>query len=73
MQSDSIELTMNQLFEIEKMNRVIDNSTNLDELRDISKQLHQAWQLQKAATLWAYRQTLPLPSRVVPECLLTTE
>lgn len=73
MQPDSMELTITQQFEMERMNRIIDNTRDIEELKKVTKQLHTAWQMQKAATLWAYRQTLPLPPRVVPECLLTDE
>ena len=45
-------LSTTQLFEIEKMDRVIDNTTDLIALRDISKQLHRAWQMQKASSRW---------------------
>lgn len=70
MQNDSMELTITQQFEIERMNRVIDNTTDIIALREVTKQIMQAWHLQRAATLWAYRQTLPLPSTVIPDCLL---
>jgi len=45
-------LSTTQLFEIEKMDRVIDNTTDLAKLRDLTKQLHRAWQMQKASSRW---------------------
>jgi hypothetical protein len=45
-------LSTTQLFEIEKMDRVIDNTTDLPKLRDLTKQLHRAWQMQKASSRW---------------------
>ena len=45
-------LSTTQLFEIEKMDRVIDGTTDPAKLRDLTKQLHRAWQMQKAASRW---------------------
>ena len=45
-------LTTSQRFEIEKMDRVIDNTTDLIALRDLAKQLHRAWQVQKTSSRW---------------------
>jgi hypothetical protein len=56
--SDSIALSLGQKFEIERMGRVIDSTTDLDELRSIAKQLLQAWHTQKAATNWILRENL---------------
>jgi hypothetical protein len=50
---------MAQQFEIAKMERVIDNTSDVEALRKVAKMLHQAWQGQRAATLWAMRQSLP--------------
>lgn len=57
----SITLSTAQQFELERFNRVIDETTDREALRKIAKQLHHAWQTQRAATVWAYRQTLPPP------------
>lgn len=54
-----MKLTLSQQFEIQKFNRIIDEIENVEELRNLSKQLLQAWQTQKSATLWAYQQSLP--------------
>ncbi len=59
--SMQIELTMVQKFEIERFNRAIDTTADLDQLRDIAKQLLQAWHTQKAATNWAIRQQISAP------------
>jgi hypothetical protein len=54
--SDPIALTTTQRFEIERFNRVIDATSNVEELRTIAKQLLEAWQGQKAAAAWVLRQ-----------------
>ncbi|MEB3306854.1 MAG: hypothetical protein VKK98_01750 [Cyanobacteriota bacterium] len=54
----SIQLTLGQKFEIERFNRAIDTTADLNQLRDIAKQLLQAWHTQKAATNWAIRQQI---------------
>lgn len=56
---ESIELTTAQRFEIEKMSRVIDGTSDVQVLRDLSKQLLVAWMTQKAASIWAIRQSDP--------------
>lgn len=56
--NDPIELTTGQQFEIERMSRAIDNTTDVEILRGVAKQLLQAWQLQRAATTWAMSQGL---------------
>lgn len=57
--SDPMALTTSQQFEIERMNRTIDATTDVADLRRIAKMLLQAWQTQRAASVWAMRQTLP--------------
>ena len=56
-----IELTLNQKFEIERFNRAIESTADVGQLRDIAKQLLQAWHTQKAATNWAIRQQMGAP------------
>lgn len=56
---ESIELTTSQRFEIERMSRAIDGTSDVQALRDLSKQLLVAWMTQKAATIWAIRQSDP--------------
>lgn len=53
---DPIELSMGQRFEIERLSRAIDNTTDVETLRGLAKQLLQAWQVQRAAANWAIRQ-----------------
>ena len=65
--SAPIELTLNQQFEIERFNRAIDTTADLAQLRDIAKQLLQAWHTQKAATNWAMRQQMGAPIAIPPE------
>ena len=56
----TISLTTAQQFELEKMSRVIDATTDVAGLRKLAKQLLQAWQYQRAATLWVMKSP-PLP------------
>ena len=56
---DAIHLTTAQEFEIERMNRAIDAASDPVVLRNIAKKLLRAWMVQKSATLWAMKQTLP--------------
>jgi len=58
---DSIEVTLSQQFELDKMNRTIEACQNVDDLKKIAKLFAQAWVNQKAATNWAMRQSLPPP------------
>jgi hypothetical protein len=61
---NAIALTVSQQFEIERFNRIIDETTDRDALRKTAKQLLTAWQYQKAATLWAMREALPPPLKL---------
>ena len=54
---EPIALTLGQKFEIEKFSREIDNSEDLQALRDIAKDLLVAWKQQQAAAAWAFRQS----------------
>jgi hypothetical protein len=56
---DSIELTTVQQFEIERMNRAIDGTDDVQVLRSLAKQLLTAWMVQKSATIWAIKQSDP--------------
>lgn len=53
---DPIELSMGQRFEIERLSRAIDSTTDVETLRALAKQLLQAWQVQRAAANWAIKQ-----------------
>ncbi|MFM7085620.1 MAG: hypothetical protein ACKOPS_16255 [Cyanobium sp.] len=56
----SIELSVGQQFEIERFSRAIDATADAEQLRQIAKQLLQAWHTQKAATNWVIsQQTAP--------------
>lgn len=61
---EPLALSLDQQFELERMNRAIDETGDLMALRGIAKQLLQAWQSQKAATQWVMRQQLGAPSVV---------
>lgn len=56
---DSIEVTLSQQFELDKMNRTIEACQNIDDLKKMARLFAQAWVNQKAATAWAMRQSLP--------------
>lgn len=54
--SSGIELSTEQHFQVEQFNRALDGTSDPAQLRDLAKQLLQAWQTQKAATNWVIRQ-----------------
>ena len=51
-----LELTLGQRFEMERMSRTIDETTDPAALQRMAKLLLQAWQVQVAASRWAIRQ-----------------
>ena len=55
----SIQLTVEQRFQIEQFNRTLDSTHDPDQLRQLARQLMKAWQTQKAATSWVMKQGLP--------------
>ena len=55
----SIELTTEQHFQIEQFNRALETTQDPDQLRQLARQLMQAWQTQKAATCWVLKQDMP--------------
>ncbi|MFM7436736.1 MAG: hypothetical protein ACKOCA_03140 [Vulcanococcus sp.] len=59
--SAPIELSVGQQFEIERFNRAIDATADPDQLRNLAKQLLQAWHTQKAATHWVISQQEGFP------------
>jgi hypothetical protein len=61
-----LNLSISQQFDIERFNRAIDDSENIDEIRGIAKQLLMAWQTQRAATNWIMKSSLSAPSVIVP-------
>lgn len=60
-----IEMSMTQRFELEQQLRAIDACTNLEEIREVAKQLASALMSQKAATNWIMKQTLGKPPSMV--------
>lgn len=63
---EPLALSTGQQFEIERMSRVIDATTDPEVLRGLCKQLLYAWHSQKAATAWVMRQHLGGPSAPRP-------
>ena len=53
---NSISISMSQSFEMERINRAIDETADPAQQQTIAKQLLQAWYSQKAATNWVIRQ-----------------
>lgn len=64
---DPLKLSTTQQFELERMRRTIDATTDPAELRELCRQLLQAWHTQKAATQWMMRQALSRPSQIARE------
>lgn len=56
--SAGMELSPAQAFEIERHNRLLDQITCPDTLRNMAKLLLSSWIHQRAATAWAMRQGL---------------
>jgi hypothetical protein len=54
-------MTVGQEFELERMRRTIEGTTDVLELQKLAKMLLRAWQGQRAATSWAMRQGLQRP------------
>jgi hypothetical protein len=59
---NSINLSLGQRFEVERLSRAIDAEKDLQVLRGLAKQLLEAWHTQRAATSWVVRQQLGLPA-----------
>jgi hypothetical protein len=64
--SEPLALTLGQKFELERMSRAIDATTDPQVLRGLAKQLLEAWHSQKAATQWVMRQSLGAPQTINP-------
>lgn len=56
--SEIFELTLNQQFEVEKYGRLIDDISDIKQLREVSKLLLSAYQRQRAATQWVLNEHL---------------
>ena len=52
----SVNLSVSQQFDVERMNRVIESTIDPEQLQVLAKQLLQAWHSQRAATVWITRQ-----------------
>jgi hypothetical protein len=65
--TEPLTLSLGQQFELERMNRAIDATADLEALQGLAKQLLMAWHSQKAATQWVMRQQLDGPARLVPD------
>ncbi len=53
-----MELSMAQLFELERHGRLLDELEDIETLRSMAKLLLRSWYAQKAATAWVMRQGL---------------
>ena len=58
---EPLALTDSQKFEIERFSRAIDATDDVAALKSIASQLLRVWMTQKAATVWAMKQTMPVP------------
>lgn len=58
---EPLELSLSQQFEINRFSRVIDETTDVATLQRIAKELLQAWQSQKAVTIWVMKENLQNP------------
>ena len=58
---EPLALTASQKFEIERFSRAIDATDDVAALKSIANQLLRAWMTEKAATVWAMKQTMPAP------------
>ena len=56
-----MDLTPEQRFEIERLNRAIDAEIDPQMLRNLCRQLLLSWQIQRSCTTWAMRQSLSCP------------
>ena len=64
--TEPLSLSLGQQFELERMNRAIDSTADLQTIQGLAKQLLQAWHSQKAATQWVMRQQLGGPTQMPP-------
>ena len=53
---ETIGLSVTQQLDVERMNRAIESTVDLQRLQVLAKQLLQAWHSQRAATVWITRQ-----------------
>lgn len=64
-----LELSLSDSFNKERFSRVIDESTDIKELREVAKTLLGGWLTQKAATQWILKEALAKPATIPPEAL----
>lgn len=62
--ASGIELSTEQRFHLEQANRALDATSDPAQLRQLAKQLLQAWHSQKAATNWIIRERGLQPNAV---------
>jgi hypothetical protein len=55
---ERIELSVSQHFEIEKINRAIDEETDIQKLKNTLKALTRAWMIQRSVSMWLMRQNI---------------
>ena len=53
---ESVSLSVAQQFDVERMNRAIESTIDLQQLQVLAKKLVQAWHSQRATTVWITRQ-----------------
>lgn len=53
---EPVGLSVTQQFDVERMNRAIESTSDARQLQVLAKQLLQAWHSQRAATAWVARQ-----------------
>ena len=53
---ESVSLSITQQFDVERMNRAIESTSDAQQLQMLAQQLLQAWHSQRAATAWVVRQ-----------------
>ncbi|QNJ04655.1 hypothetical protein [Synechococcus sp. PROS-U-1] len=53
---ESVSLSITQQFDVERMNRAIDSTSDAQQLQMLAQRLLQAWHSQRAATAWVARQ-----------------
>ena len=61
---EKLELSLTQLYEIERLGRAIEELDDIGQLKEICKQMLRAWMTQKAACNWLMRQNLSAPPTV---------
>lgn len=62
----SFELSLSEKFDQQRFLRLIDECNDIDQMRQIAKSLLGGWYAQRAASKWFMKQTLPVPSKIVP-------